>query len=372
LNLVVGYVERLSARAYDSSGRQINATPVWSSADPAIASVRQSDGAVTAISAGTTAVTAAVGVLRATVTVSVIEIAGTIAFTRMTCGNPCSITSDALLYSIADRTLQSLARPGQFPSIAAPAWSPDGTQLAVEVIHSDVVLPNEEGLDYSSDLYVLRAAAPTDSEWRALTANGRSRSPSWSPEGTRIAYVGPATVAGQNQIYVINAGGGEPVRLTQAEGWYSTPRWSPDGTRLTFSYWAAAGNSDVFIVNADGSGLTNVTQNAAYDGEPNWSPDGTRLAFVSDRNRADNNTYRSDVFVVDVNGGNVRSLTATWFGRTYASGPVWSPDGRALAFALATEGSPASIYVMTADGSSPVRLTTPPPRSWDVAPAWRR
>jgi len=374
LSLLVGGVERLTARAYDSAGRTTNSSFEWFSADPAIATVGESDGRVTAISAGSTTVTAAVGALRATATVSVIDIVSAIAFTRMT--DVGSLTFDVLAFSLTDQALRSLPRPAQFASIAAPAWSPDGTLLAVEVVHTAFVLPGgEDGIDYTSDLYVLRAAAPADAPWRALTANGRSRSPNWSPDGARIAYVGPSMLANGNHIYVVDAGGGEPVRLTRTEGFYNRPRWSPDGTRLAFSAFSdgpPVGNEEVFIVNADGSGLTNVTRSSAFDADPSWSPDGARLAFVSDRDNPDGK-YRRAVFVVDVDGSNLRRLTNNLPGEwSWSSGPVWSPDGQRIIFSRGAPDNQSGIYVMNADGSALVRVTTPPPNSYDHAPAWKR
>ena len=316
LTLIAGDVERLTARATDAAGQTTNVTFEWSSADPAVTTVGKTNGVVTAISLGATTVTAAVGAIRATATVSVVQFsfARSFSFTRMTQTGTGSLTSDVISYSVADRTMRSLARSGPFASIGAPAWSADGTRLAVAVIHG--FISECPWGDFNSDLYVVDAAAPADSPWRALTANGLSKSPSWSPDGTRIAYLHQPALYSNNHIYIIEAAGGAPVRLTQTEGLYSGPRWSPDGTRLVFTDWNV-GNGDVFIVNADGSGLTNVTRNSAMDVDPSWSPDGARLAFVSDRHDP---AYHSDVFVVDVNGSNVNRLTSLG---SYSGGPVW-------------------------------------------------
>ena len=193
--------------------------------------------------------------------------------------------------------------------------------------------------------------------WRALTVNRASTSPSWSPDGKRIAY------ASEGHINIVDAVGGEPVRLTRAEGYYDvgpSPRWSTDGARLAFASVVDGNNLEVFIVNADGSGLTNVTWNSAWDGPPSWSPDGTRLAFAS--TRAASPANRGDVNVVEVDGTNVKRLTSIG-----ADAPAWSPDGRQIIF-----DSDGKLHVMNADGSSVGRLTTPPRNSWDSAPVWRR
>lgn len=365
LGLLVGWVDRLTVQAFDAKDRSIRADFVWSSADPAIASVGMSDGIVTSLSAGATTMTATVGTLSATATVSVSDAVGAIAFERKSYAGD-RLTADVLSYSVADRTIRSLPRATQFTSIAAPAWSPDGALLAVEVIGDVFNDDLNHWFDYTSNLYILRAPATANSPWRALTVDGLSRSPSWSPDGARIAYVQRPMRSDNSHIYVIDAGGGETSRLTRTEGTYRTPRWSPDGTRLAFSD-GSVGNSDIFIVNADGSGLINLTKSPAHDAGPHWSPDGAQLAFSSDR---DNKQH--EVYVVDVDGRNLRRLTNQLFGGGSAW-PVWSPDGQQIAFQLAAYREDRSgIYIMNADGSFPIRLTQPPPNSWDSVPAWRR
>ncbi len=327
---------------------------------------------VTALSAGTTTVTVAVGSLRATATVSVTALAGSFAFTRTSQTVLGSYNSEVLLFSVADQTMRSLPRPRQFASFGAPAWSTDGTRLAVEVIHA---LLEEHGTVYykSSDLYVLDADAHAAAPWRALTSDGTSTSPSWSPDGKRIAYVQESAL--WSDIYIIDAAGGTPVRLTQAKGSYSKARWSPDGTRLTFSAVLPDGGKDshIFIVNADGSGLTNVTRSSTSDYDPCWSPDGARLAFASRTPGTD----QFAVSVVDVDGSNVSRLASLI---DYPSAPAWSPDGRQLIFAVQRLCCAPSwpsllapgLYVMNVDGSSLVQLTKPPEGSWDNGPVWRR
>ena len=91
--------------------------------------------------------------------------------------------------------------------------------------------------------------------------------------------------------------------------------------------------------------------NDAYDGNPTWSPDGQKIAFQS--NRAGD----SDIYVMDADGSNLRSLAYTY---NYEGYPAWSPDGTQIAF-VSNRGSDdwadRYIYVMDADGSNPRRLT---------------
>jgi Tol biopolymer transport system component/C-terminal processing protease CtpA/Prc len=96
--------------------------------------------------------------------------------------------------------------------------------------------------------------------------------------------------------------------------------------------------------------LMAVSMAASAQDEPLWmrfsaiSPDGQTIAF----------SYKGDIFTVPAAGGNARQLTSN---AAYDAYPVWSPDGKKLAFASSREGS-LDVYVMNATGGSPVRLTT--------------
>ena len=269
-----------------------------------------------------------------------------------------------LFYSSAEPTLRSLPRSSEFGSVGSAAWSADGTRLAVEVIYEFFGPPKYEWSEHTSDLFVLNAAAPTASPWRKLTTNGLSASPTWSPDGRRIAYLERDVLYSEtNHISVVDVDGGVPVRLTLANGYYGRPRWSPDGRRLTFS--AFVGGSEppqVFVVNADGSGSTMITPSGAYDYDPSWSPDGTQLVFMRYRRELPEPTNFALV-TSDANGSNVRIITASI---GYAAEPAWSPDGQRILLSLA-----GGVHVVNADGSQLTRLTTPPNGSWDSAPAWR-
>ena len=90
----------------------------------------------------------------------------------------------------------------------------------------------------------------------------------------------------------MNVDGSHQRNLTRDAARDSTPSWSPDGRRIAFQS-DRDGNLEMYVMNADGTGLLNLTQNAAFDGIPfiqhsraqlsAWSPDGRRIAFQSDR-----------------------------------------------------------------------------------------
>ena len=369
VNLFAGSVEQLTARAWDFRGRTTPDAIEWSTADPSIATVGQSDGIVTAIRPGTTTVIATAASLRATATVSVFAApSGSFAFARVSASSQ-GMASDVLTSSFTDRTVHSLPRAGSnadFKWIGAPSMSANGLRMAVEVIHD--YAQEDHSRDYTSDIYVLDPTAPANSPWRAVTTNRFSKSPSVSPDGTRIAYLQQPALFAKSDIYVTGTDGGPAVRLTTSSGWHSAPRWSPDGARLAFSRWSDDEKiSVIFLVNADGSGLTKLASNSALGGfDPSWAPDGKQLVFVSDGGLGPE--YPSEVYVVDVDGSNLRRIAGVG---EFASAPAWSPDGRHILFATGK-----GIYVVSADGSAVLRVTTPPtppPSSvWDSAPVWTR
>ena len=110
-------------------------------------------------------------------------------------------------------------------------------------------------------------------------------------ENGKIAFTSTRDVS--EEIYVMNSDGTNPTRLTNNTSIHEFPSWSPDGTKIAFTR-----NIDIYVMNAhDGSNQTNISNNAAFDSLPSWSPDGTKIAFTSTR---DGN---SDIYVMNAHDG---------------------------------------------------------------------
>ena len=200
---------------------------------------------------------------------------------------------------------------------------------------------------------------------RAVELTAEGGSPAWSPDGTRVAFVSAS------EISVMDADGSGVTRLTHDDEPDAAPAWSPDGTRLAFAH--GAGAPQIVVIDAKGGNRAEVTRprRAVADGEPAWSPDGRLIAFTRVTVTADGK-LESTLMTVAPDGGGERVVTLD------AAEPAWSPDGRRIAYASRAERSlracfgsctpGGEIYVVLADGTEPVRLTTS--AATDRSPAW--
>jgi Tol biopolymer transport system component len=171
------------------------------------------------------------------------------------------------------------------------------------------------------------------------------------PVGSAIAFT--SLRDGNAEVYVLRAGASfTAVNLTNNAAADSAPVWSHDGLGIAFAT-SRDGNDEIYKMNADGSAPVNLTLRAGSDGEPTWSPDGSKVAFVSTQSDQ-GNSVAAEIFVMTPDGSGARTpLTVNSGGST---SPAWSPDGAKIAFVTVRDGNP-EIYVMNADGSSPLNLT---------------
>ena len=105
-------------------------------------------------------------------------------------------------------------------------------------------------------------------------------------------------------------------------------------------------NWEVYVMDANGGNVIRLTQEPRVDGLTTWSPYGNRIAFASNRDGT------GDIYVMDADGGNLGRLTHDEWNRSpYDWAPAWSPNGRFIAFESARGGRGSDIWVMNSDGT---------------------
>ena len=249
----------------------------------------------------------------------------------------------------ADGTSQT--RLTDFPTDCyLPSWSPDGSRIAFLVEHLVYY-----GV-YNYEIYVVNADGSGQARVTNLRANGYL--PSWSSEGGKIVFG-----SGEDpfEIYVVNTDGSGQVRLTDNSVPDRNPSWSPLGNKIVFECAFVSGGDwhwDICVMGANGSGWTNLTDDLPWDGYPVWSSDGTKIAFESNR---DSN---GEIYVLNTDGSGQTRLTNNPKSDT---DPAWSQDGNKIAFTSDRDGN-YEIYVVNTDGSGVTRLTNSLANDW--MPDW--
>ena len=309
------------------------------------------------------------------------------------------ITTDATSETRRGITPDDLYR---FTYVSDPQLSPDGATVAF--VRTTVA---READSYRSQIWVVAAdgkAAP-----RRFTAGPSDTAPRWSPDGQRLAFLakrgGKETKA---QIWIIGAAGGEAWPLTDLKEGASAAEWAPDSTRIACTSQVRvaddrdrseppppeepdAQKSDVRVIDRlknrmDGEGFYDdrrrhlfvvpvreqergiarqVTGGDFNESQPIWSPDGRSLAFVAARHDDRDFDNKSDIWTiaVDVESSPAEPRRVT---RTTGpcAGPVFSPDGATIAYTghdNAPDSGPSTItglWLVSTDGSAVPRNLT--------------
>lgn len=161
--------------------------------------------------------------------------------------------------------------------------------------------------------------------------------PAFSPDLTRIAYVtAPVDRPSSQDLYVVNADGSDPLRLTNDSATVTAPVFvRPNGEQIVFQS-NKGGRAQLYIINRDGTGRRQLTSGDAPNTQPDASPDGRKLLFVSLRQPA-GGSRNYDVWEIRVDGTGERRLTTS---PRPDDSPRYAPDGRSFYYLRDEGGSP--------------------------------
>lgn len=233
---------------------------------------------------------------------------------------------------------------------AFPRWSHDGKKI--------VFMSDRTG---DPEIYVMNADG--SNPVRLTNAPGRDAHPYFSRDGRKIVFQSPRANGVDTNVYVMNSDGSDAKQLTHLKGFAGVPVYSPDEKQIVFQWRESNNFRDekkwrICMMNPDGSNSRVITPGTSNDQVPNWSRDGQRLLFFSDR------TGKNQLYTMKPDGTDVQRLTVNEFDDTAA---YWSPDNKKIAFTSTRDGN-TDVYVMDADGRNVRQLTQT--KATERAPVW--
>lgn len=180
-----------------------------------------------------------------------------------------------------------------------PTWTPDGTAIAYA------------GLD--GEVHVVRRDGTGDRLLAAVGGGSISSNPDVSPDGSTVVFDLQVDVT--RDVYSVPLAGGTETRLTTEGGF--EPEWSPDGSQIAFTTFRADYGDNFWVMNPDGSNQHNLFGSEFNDFQLSWSPDGGRVVFESVRGEDD-----IAIVVRDLASGTLVDVLATTADPTYRN-PSW-------------------------------------------------
>jgi dipeptidyl aminopeptidase/acylaminoacyl peptidase len=252
-------------------------------------------------------------------------------------------------------------------------WSPDSTMIAF-------LADRENSADANKGAQAWAIRIQGGEAWQITREDSAVSGIAWSPDGKHLAYIvkdAPKDKADREKkkkdkfdaivveegleyrhLWIVEIESGKKTRLTEGAFSAGAPVYSPDGKWIAYTQSPEGVNetayrdiskdrrTDIYLVPAAGGESRRITDNPAADSDPVWSPDGKRLAYVS---RSDPKSWaaKSDIFVVSADGGAPRNLTQNW--NESASDPNWMGDHIYFAGGMSVYGN---LYRVPASGGT--------------------
>jgi TolB protein len=229
-----------------------------------------------------------------------------------------------------------------------PRWSPDASRIAFTCFAPSHGIVSPQICMYSVDA----GKVLTFPRFR-----GTNSSPAWSPDGSHLIF--SSSMLGNPELFVTDASGSTPKRLTFANGASTSPAWNPKTGQSVVFVSDRGGIPKLFMMNADGTNSAEIdVPDKGYLIDPAWAPNGQLLAFSWRRPEGNYDLYLMDAAthqIVELTRDSARNER-----------PSWAPDGRHIVFE-STRGGSRQIWVMLADGSQPHQLTS---QGHNESPNW--
>jgi TolB protein len=220
-----------------------------------------------------------------------------------------------------------------------PRWSPDGSRIAF------TCYAPRTGSVLTAQICMQSMLTNRLISWPRF--QGTNSSPAWSPDGSQIMFM--SSMYGSPELFVSDAAGGRPKRITYSTGASTSPTWNPKTGQQVAFVSDRGGLPQLYMMNSDGSSQIKIDlPDKGYVIDPAWSPNGQLLAFSW---RRPNGNY--DLYLMEIVTHELVELTRD-AGRNER--PSWAPDGRHLTFESTRTGT-RQIWSMLADGTGARQLT---------------
>ena len=240
-----------------------------------------------------------------------------------------------------------------------PRWSPTGLQIA----HVWVSAEDKSNLYLMNSDGTMRRAIASALTWSSF--------PAWSKD-SKLAFVGYDEQGASEGVYIGSPDATGFTRLTNETGRAEWPSWTPDGTKIAFAS-NRNGNMDIWIMNQDGSDQTLFVDSPASESEPAWSPVRNEIVYTE---RSGEATEFGKLLLFNTEYASpIKELTP----KGEAANPAWSPDGQWIAFSRWVDsngdghveaGDDSDLWAVNATTNELVPLVEGP--GYDILPSWTR